>query len=108
MAGLPDGPTVVAIDFDATWHPAIFERVGYFVVDDLAEYRLFRQERGFFAGYPEQAAELPDLLSTGVPPDSDGLLYANTLGIGLEDLVLAQLVYRAAERCGVGVRWSPY
>ncbi|MGH3501783.1 MAG: hypothetical protein ACRDQA_13005 [Nocardioidaceae bacterium] len=105
---LPDGSAVVALDFDTTWHPSIFDRVAAFAVDDLAQYRLFQRERGFFAGYPTDAVELPELLSAGTRLPSDGLLYANTLGMGLEDLVVAQLAYRAAVELGIGTPLQLY
>lgn len=105
---LPDGSAIIAIDFDATWQLSIFDRVGLFVVDDLAQYRLFKSEHGHFAGYPTDAVELPRLLSGEVKPAAVGLRYANTLGIGLEDLAVARLIHAAASDSNAGQRLHLY
>ena len=55
-----------AVDFDATLSEDLFEDAGLFVVDDLAQYRYYRQQ-GYFAGYPPEATELADVLADGAP-----------------------------------------
>ncbi len=62
----PDAMVACAVDFDATLSEDLFEDAGLFVVDDVAQYRYYRQQ-GYFAGYPPDAAELADVLAETAP-----------------------------------------
>ena len=57
-AHLKDAMVACAVDFDATLSEDLFEDAGTFVVDDLAQYRYYRQQ-GYFAGYPADASSWP-------------------------------------------------
>ena len=57
-----DALVACAVDFDATLSEDLFEDAGMFVVDDVAQYRYYRQQ-GYFAGYPADALELAEVLS---------------------------------------------
>ena len=61
-AHLKDAMVACAIDFDATLSEDLFEDASAFVVDDLAQYRYYRQQ-GYFAGYPADALELAEVLA---------------------------------------------
>jgi ornithine cyclodeaminase/alanine dehydrogenase-like protein (mu-crystallin family) len=83
------------VDFDATLSEDLFESAGAFVVDDLAQYRYYRQQ-GYFAGYPANAVELAEVLADETPRGR-GLAIFVPLGIALEDVaVAAELNRRAA------------
>jgi ornithine cyclodeaminase/alanine dehydrogenase-like protein (mu-crystallin family) len=69
-------------------------------VDDLAQYRYYRQQ-GYFAGYPPEATELADVLADGAPR-SRGLSVYVPLGIALEDVAVAAEVNRRAANAGLG------
>jgi ornithine cyclodeaminase/alanine dehydrogenase-like protein (mu-crystallin family) len=95
------GATVAcAIDFDASLAEDVFEDAALFVVDDVAQYRYYR-EQGHFAGYPDHPAELCDALdpTAGHPP---GLRVLVPLGIALEDVAVAAEIERRAAELGVG------
>jgi ornithine cyclodeaminase/alanine dehydrogenase-like protein (mu-crystallin family) len=87
-----------AVDFDATLSEDLFEEAVVFVVDDVAQYRYYRQQ-GYFAGYPADALELAEVLADETPRPA-GLAVYVPLGIALEDVaVAAELNRRAAEAC---------
>jgi ornithine cyclodeaminase/alanine dehydrogenase-like protein (mu-crystallin family) len=97
---LPDASVACAIDFDATLSEDLFDDAAAFVVDDLAQYRYYRQQ-GYFAGYPSDALELADVLADG-PTRSRGLRVYVPLGIALEDVAVAAELNRRAAATGVG------
>jgi ornithine cyclodeaminase/alanine dehydrogenase-like protein (mu-crystallin family) len=99
-AHLKDAIVACAVDFDATLSEDLFEDAGLFVVDDLAQYRYYRQQ-GYFAGYPPEATELADVLADGVPRPR-GLSVFLPLGIALEDVAVAAEINRRAAEAGLG------
>jgi ornithine cyclodeaminase/alanine dehydrogenase-like protein (mu-crystallin family) len=99
-AHLPDASVACAVDFDATLSEDLFEDAGMFVVDDVAQYRYYRQQ-GYFAGYPPEAAELAEVLADGAP-SSRGLKVYVPLGIALEDVAVAAEVNRRAADASLG------
>jgi ornithine cyclodeaminase/alanine dehydrogenase-like protein (mu-crystallin family) len=100
-AHLKDAMVACAVDFDATLSEDLFEDAGTFVVDDLAQYRYYRQQ-GYFAGYPADAVELAEVLAEGTPRRS-GLAVYVPLGIALEDVAVAAELNRRAADAGLGV-----
>jgi ornithine cyclodeaminase/alanine dehydrogenase len=89
-----------AVDFDATLSEDLFEGAALFVVDDVAQYRYYR-DQGYFAGYPDDPIELCDALDPAAthPP---GLRVLVPLGIALEDVAVAAEVHRRASEAGLG------
>ncbi len=100
-AHLKDAMVACAVDFDATMSEDLFEDAGIFVVDDLAQYRYYRQQ-GYFAGYPPEATELADVLADEAPRPR-GLSVYVPLGIALEDVAVAAEVNRRAAEGGLGL-----
>jgi ornithine cyclodeaminase/alanine dehydrogenase-like protein (mu-crystallin family) len=97
---LADATVACAVDFDATLSEDLFEDAGMFVVDDIAQYRYYRQQ-GYFAGYPREAVELAEVLAAEAPRPPCLAVYV-PLGIALEDVaVAAELNLRAAD-AGLG------
>jgi ornithine cyclodeaminase/alanine dehydrogenase-like protein (mu-crystallin family) len=99
-AHLADASVACAVDFDATLSEDLFEGAGLFVVDDVAQYRYYRQQ-GYFAGYPPDATELAELLADETPP-ARGLKVYVPLGLALEDVAVAAEVHRRAADAGLG------
>ena len=96
-----EGATVAcAVDFDATLSEDLFEDAAVFVVDDVAQYRYYRQQ-GYFAGYPADALELADVLADEAPRPP-GLAVFAPLGLALEDVAVAAELNRRAAEAGVG------
>ncbi len=99
-AHLKDAMVACAVDFDATLSEDLFEDAGIFVVDDVAQYRYYRQQ-GYFAGYPADAAELAEVLAAEAP-HAPGLGIYVPLGIALEDVAVAAEINRRAAEAGLG------
>jgi ornithine cyclodeaminase/alanine dehydrogenase-like protein (mu-crystallin family) len=99
-AHLKDAMVACAVDFDATLAEDLFEDAAVFVVDDLAQYRYYRQQ-GYFAGYPPEATELAEVLA-GEAPRPRGLSVFVPLGIALEDVAVAAEINRRAADAGLG------
>jgi ornithine cyclodeaminase/alanine dehydrogenase-like protein (mu-crystallin family) len=99
------GATVAcAIDYDASLAEDVFADAGIFVVDDLTQYR-YHRELGYFAGYPDDPAEVADVLAGEAEP-GDGLRVYVPLGIALEDVAVAAEVHRRASDAGIGTELS--
>ena len=99
-AHLPEAMVACAVDFDASLSEDLFEDAAMFVVDDLAQYRYYRQQ-GYFAGYPAEAVELADVLAADTPHPR-GLKVYVPLGIALEDVAVAAEINRRAAEAGLG------
>ena len=97
---LKDATVACAVDFDATLSEDLFEAAATFVVDDLPQYRYYRQQ-GYFAGYPAEALELAEILA-GDFPRRTGLAIYVPLGIALEDVAVAAELNRRAAEAGLG------
>jgi ornithine cyclodeaminase/alanine dehydrogenase-like protein (mu-crystallin family) len=100
-AHMKEAMVACAVDFDATLSEDLFEDAGMFVVDDLAQYRYYRQQ-GYFAGYPTDALELADVLADETPRPR-GLKVYVPLGLGLEDVAVAAELNRRAAGTNLGV-----
>ena len=99
-AHLKDAMVACAVDFDATLSEDLFDDAGMFVVDDLAQYRYYRQQ-GYFAGYPADALELAEVLADEAPRPP-GLKVYVPLGLALEDVAVAAELNRRAVDAGLG------
>jgi ornithine cyclodeaminase/alanine dehydrogenase len=100
------GATVAcAIDFDASLSEDLFPGAAAFVVDDVAQYRYYR-EQGYFGGYPADPVELSDAIAEGAshPP---GLRVFVPLGLALEDVAVAAEISRRAAEAGLGRELPP-
>jgi len=97
---LKDATVACAVDFDATLSEDLFEAAATFVVDDLPQYRYYRQQ-GYFAGYPDEALELAEVLAGDVPRPAGLAIYV-PLGIALEDVAVAAELNRRAAAAGLG------
>jgi ornithine cyclodeaminase/alanine dehydrogenase len=97
---LPNASVACAVDFDAILSEDLFDDAAMFVVDDRPQYRYYRQQ-GYFAGYPEDATELAEVLDPAAPHPR-GLKVYTPLGIALEDVAVAAEINRRAAEAGVG------
>jgi len=103
---LKPGCVAVALDFDATVKPRTARAVDGMWVDDTEQFEYYRQH-GHFADMPTRYEELAGLVSgkTGRRRETDRYLVVN-LGLALEDIATASLIYRRALEREVGT-WLP-
>jgi ornithine cyclodeaminase/alanine dehydrogenase len=95
------------VDFDSYWHPEALCEVDKFCTDDLPQFQHYR-EIGYFQDVPEVYAELSDLVSgrkKGRESTGERTVACN-LGIALDDIAVAPLLYRRAIHAGKGA-WLP-
>jgi alanine dehydrogenase len=99
-AHLSDPTVACAVDFDASLSEDLFEEAAAFVVDDVPQYRYYR-EQGYFAGYPESPLELCDAIDPAAS-HAPGLRVFVPLGIALEDVAVAAEINSRAADAGLG------
>jgi ornithine cyclodeaminase/alanine dehydrogenase len=101
---LKDGILGLPIDFDSYWHPEALQLSDAYHVDDRAQYRYY-EGQGFFGGAPGVTGDLGELVSgkvTGRRTDTERIVAMN-LGLAIEDMVTARLIYERALARDIGV-----
>jgi len=92
---------VIAIDDDTYVSAALATAAAALVVDDRAQFDVFRAQGGF-VGYPDPSASLAELVGTGVDPLPDAPVVATLLGCAEVDLVFADAVRATARSTEMG------
>jgi ornithine cyclodeaminase/alanine dehydrogenase len=100
---LEAGAFASLVDYDSYWQPAAMHEADKFCTDDRAQFQATRQG-GYFPDIPEIHADLGEL-STGKKPGretpEERTMTAN-LGLALNDMAVAPLIYRKAKDMGIG------
>ncbi len=95
------------VDFDSYWHPDAMREADKFCTDDVPQLEHYR-EVGYFQDIPPIHADLGELV-TGCKPgretDEERTMACN-LGLALDDMATAPLIYRRALAQGIGT-WLP-
>ena len=102
---LPRGAFASAVDFDSYWTGRALRQFDLIPTDDRAQFEYYRRA-GYFADTPDPHVTLEDLVSgahSGRTSDDQRTLALN-LGLALEDVIVAQEVYRRARERGAGTR----
>jgi ornithine cyclodeaminase/alanine dehydrogenase-like protein (mu-crystallin family) len=97
------GAFASAVDFDSYWDPAALREIDLFTTDDVPQLEHFR-EIGYFGDIPPIHADLGQLVAgirQGRTSAAQRTMACN-LGLALDDIAVAPLVLRAAERKGLG------
>ena len=104
---LREGGFASLVDFDSYWDSAALAQVDKFCTDDVAQMNHYR-DLGYFQHIPPIYAELAELV-TGVKPGrqrSGERTIACNLGLALDDIAIAPLIYERALAKGIGT-WLP-
>jgi ornithine cyclodeaminase/alanine dehydrogenase len=104
---LDEGAFASLVDFDSYWHPEAMKEAARFCTDDLAQLRHY-QEVGYFAEIPPVHADLGELATgqkIGRETTGERTMAAN-LGLAMDDMATAPLIYKRALEMGVGT-WLP-
>jgi ornithine cyclodeaminase/alanine dehydrogenase len=95
------------VDFDSYWHPDAMREANKFCTDDVPQLEHYR-EVGYFQDIPPIHADLGELV-TGRKPgresDTERTMACN-LGLALDDMATAPLIYQRAVEKGIGT-WLP-
>ena len=104
---LAEGAFASLVDFDSYWHPDALRQADKFCTDDVPQLEHYR-EIGYFQNLPPIHADLGELV-TGRKPGrqtrSERTLACN-LGLALDDIATAPLLYKRALGKSVGT-WLP-
>lgn len=104
---LTEGAFASLIDFDSYWHPDALAEVDKFCTDDRAQFEHYRSI-GYFKNVPPVHAELAELVSGRKPgrESASERTIACNLGLALDDIATAKLIYDRAIEQGIGT-WLP-
>lgn len=104
---LDQGAFASLVDFDSYWHADALAEADLFCTDDTPQLRYY-QTVGYFQHIPPVHADLGDLITGSKPGRSsaDQRTMAANLGLALDDMAVAPLIYERAKEKGIGV-WLP-
>ncbi len=100
---LAEGAFASAVDFDSYWRGPALQQADKLATDDIPQMRYYR-EVGYFKETPEPYADLGQIAAgtrPGRESDSERIIAIN-LGLALDDMAAAPLVYRRAKEKGIG------
>ncbi len=104
---LDEGAFASLVDFDSYWQPDALKEATKFCTDDTPQLRHYQQV-GYFQDIPDIHADLGQL-ATGSKPGRESPSERNiaaNLGLALDDVAVAPLVYQRAKENGIGT-WLP-
>jgi ornithine cyclodeaminase/alanine dehydrogenase len=100
---LDEGAFASLVDFDSYWHPDAMAESDKFCTDDTQQLRHY-QQNGYFQNIPGLHADLGELVTgqkAGRETAAERNMTAN-LGLALDDMAVAPIIFRKAEEKGVG------
>lgn len=100
---LDEGAFASPVDFDSYWQGAALRQVDKLATDDRAQLEYYRQA-GYFSETPAPYADLGEILAgtrPGRESEQERTMCIN-LGLALDDMATAPLVYRGARARGLG------
>jgi ornithine cyclodeaminase/alanine dehydrogenase len=104
---LREGAFASLVDFDSYWHSAALHEADKFCIDDVPQLHHYR-DLGYFQDIPPIHADLGELV-TGRKPGRqkpEERTIACNLGLALDDMATAPLIYQRALEKGIGT-WLP-
>jgi len=104
---LDDGAFASLVDYDSYWSREALAQAAKFCTDDIPQLRLY-QSMGYFQNIPPIHADLGELVvgkKKGRENARERLMTAN-LGLAIDDMAVAPLLYRKAKEKGIGT-WLP-
>jgi ornithine cyclodeaminase/alanine dehydrogenase-like protein (mu-crystallin family) len=102
---LGEGAFASLVDFDSYWHPEAMKQTSKFCTDDTEQLLHYRQ-LGYFRDIPSIHADLGELVTgkkAGRQSADERTMTAN-LGLAIDDMAVAPIVYRRALEKGIGIR----
>jgi ornithine cyclodeaminase/alanine dehydrogenase len=102
---LAEGAFACPLDFDSYWQGAAFGEADKLATDDLGQLDYYRKA-GYFRSTPKAYADLGEIVAGRKPgrqSNTERTICIN-LGLALEDMATAILVYRKALDQGIGTR----
>jgi ornithine cyclodeaminase/alanine dehydrogenase len=100
---LKKGAFACPLDFDSYWKGEAFAEIDRLATDDLSQLDYYRTI-GYFTQTPKPYADLGEIVAgkkAGRLDDSERTMSLN-LGLAIEDMVTAVLIYQSAKNRGIG------
>lgn len=100
-----DGGFACPLDFDSYWRPEAMHSMDKFLTDDTTQLKYYKTQ-GHFADTPPIYAELSEIVSGAKPgrEKQNERIMSMNLGLAIEDMATAMLVYEKAKARGRGRR----
>jgi len=100
---LPKGAFASLVDFDSYWTPAALHEGDKFTTDDVPQLKHYR-DIGYFQDIPPIYGDLGELVTGSKPgrQNASERTIACNLGLALDDMAVAPLVYERAVHKGIG------
>jgi len=97
------GGFACALDFDSYWTADATRSMDKFCTDDTEQLEYYKQQ-GYFRDAPRVYAELSDIVSGKKPSreNSEERIMSMHLGLAIEDVATAMLVFNEAKKKGIG------
>lgn len=98
------GAFVCPLDLDSYLRPEVFQKSDFLCTDDVAQYHHFKAE-GVFGSCPEDIMDLSAVVAGNVKgrKSAGDVITSINIGIALEDMSVAPLVFQKAKEAGLGV-----
>lgn len=102
---LAPGAFACPVDFDSYWQPAALAQADLIASDDHDQLSYYRSQ-GYFGQTPEAYADLGEIVCGDKPgrTDDEQRTIALNLGLALEDMATAILIYQRAQQQSLGRR----
>ena len=101
---LAEGAFASPVDFDSYWSGDALHEADKLATDDLAQMAYYR-ESGYFAETPQPYADLGEIIAgkkQGRAHPDERIICIN-LGLALDDIATAPLIYKKAQELGIGI-----
>lgn len=100
---LSPGGFASPVDFDSYWTGAALQEMDKLVTDDIEQMEYYRQA-GYFQQTPRASADLGDIAAGKQPgrENDEERIAALNLGVALDDMATASLIYHQALAKGIG------
>ena len=102
---LKKGCTVTAVDFDHQFKRGVIkEEASLITTDDIKQYTNFWNTPGVIKDLPEDPVQMQEIVIGNHPgrENKDQIIFTCNIGLGLEDLIVADAIYKRAVEKGVG------
>jgi len=104
---LKEGGLAVSLDYDSAWTSAAMRECDKFCTDDISQLLATKGHGVYFGGIPAARSPRSALMAAGLKPgrESDGeRIFSMNMGIAVDDMVAAKVLYERALERGAGVR----
>ena len=101
---LAEGAFASPVDFDSYWQGAALAQADKLATDDCGQLEYYRRA-GYFQTTPTPYADLGDIVAGKQPPreTAEERTICINLGLALDDMATAILIYQKAREMGIGV-----